>query len=108
MPESGTGTFFADAVRPLFSPSGSRSPAPFAVLITVSGLYQFPRAHHTQAAIGRLDLDEEGADVRDGADAYALAHVVAYLEFHVASLRHGYPRSKSSRDMSDLRRAISV
>jgi hypothetical protein len=43
----------------------------------------FPRADHAQATLTCLDLDEYGADVRDGADARTTQfHLVAYVEFH--------------------------
>jgi hypothetical protein len=34
-----------------------------------------------------LDQNEDGSDVRDGADVRAVANRVAYLEFHALPLR---------------------
>ena len=51
---------------------------PIGAVASAKNPNDFPRADHAQATFTCLDLDEYGADVRDGADAHTTQfHLVA-------------------------------
>jgi hypothetical protein len=67
--------------------------------MSATNLYEFPWAGQVRATLIRLDLDQYSANIRDGADVHALAHPVAYLEFHF----HTYAAAKTIAITGTLR-----
>src|SRR6185312_10309880 len=82
----------------------------------VASPYEFPREDDAPATFGCPDLDEDVADISDGADARTHLHLVTDVKIHLRASRprndcrhghfhllerHGHYRPKSSRGMAN-------
>jgi len=59
--------------------------------MSARNLYEFPRADHAQPTFSCLDLDQNGSDIGDRADAGTDSHFIAYMEIHFPTFAGSTP-----------------